>query len=310
MIEKKSNTVGVICAVMAYVIFGFSYIFTKDALVLTTPFVLIAVRFVFAFLIINVLVLFKAVKINLKGKKMLPVLALGLVQPVGYFICETLSVNMLPSSMVGIMLAICPVLTIIAGGYFLGEKVKSIQVMLAVVSVVGVGITTIGSEGTGYPIVGIVLAMLAVLSGVAFNILSRKTSGTFTAWERTYVMFAMGTATFTVLALATTVGQFNELVLTPMMNANFWVDIVYLGGISSCLAFYLLNTAMTHLPVGKVTIFTNLTSVISILAGVIFLKEAFGKFQIMGSVLVIVSVCLVMYLQSKNNEEMDRDINN
>ena len=303
MINNKDNAKGTFCAVMAYVIFGFAYIFSKDALVYTTPFVLIAVRFIFAFLILNVLVLFKVIKLNLKGKRLVPVLMLGLVQPVGYFIFETLGLSMLPSSMVGIMLAICPVLTILAGGYFLGEKVKSLQVVFAVLSMVGVGITTIGGGGDGYSVLGIILVFLAALSGVAFNILSRKTSGDFSAWERTYVMFAMGTATFTVLALVTSFGQFNELIIYPMTQFSFWIDIVYLGGISSCLAFYMLNSAMTYLPVAKVSNFTNLTSVISILAGVLFLKEVFGTFQIIGSVLVVISVCFVSYLQNNNKEK-------
>ena len=75
----KHSTLGVLAALAAYTIFGFSYIFSKTALALTTPFVLLSVRFIVAFLTLNLLVLLGKAKLSLRGKPIRFLLLLGLV---------------------------------------------------------------------------------------------------------------------------------------------------------------------------------------------------------------------------------------
>jgi drug/metabolite transporter (DMT)-like permease len=47
---------------------------------------------------------------------------------------------------------------------------------------------------------------------------------------------------------------------------------------------------MTYLDVAKASIFANITTMISILAGVLILKESFGIYQVIGSIIIIASV--------------------
>ena len=60
--------------------------------------------------------------------------------------------------------------------------------------------------------------------------------------------------------------------------------------ISSNVAFLALNFANSVLPVARVTSFCNLTTVISLFAGVIFLKEPFGWISLLASIVIIVGV--------------------
>ena len=68
--EKK----GMLAATIAYSIFGLSYLFSKMALGVTEPMILLAVRFSVTFVILNLLVAFKIMRLNLKGKNLLGVL--------------------------------------------------------------------------------------------------------------------------------------------------------------------------------------------------------------------------------------------
>ena len=79
--EKK----GVIAASLAYIIFGLSYLFSKIALNITEPAILLCARFSITFVILNILVLTKAMKLNLRGKNLIPPILVGLLQPVLYF---------------------------------------------------------------------------------------------------------------------------------------------------------------------------------------------------------------------------------
>ena len=67
---------------------------------------------------------------------------------------------------------------------------------------------------------GAVLLLGAVLSGVVFNLMSRKTSGRFSALERTYVMMGVGAASFTLLAVIRSAGSWGELI-TPLSSPAF-----------------------------------------------------------------------------------------
>ena len=84
----KRSTLATLAGLLGYSIFGFSFLFSKLALELTTPFVLLSVRFLTAFLVMNLLVLTGKMKLSLRGKPVRMLLLLGLVQPVVYFICE------------------------------------------------------------------------------------------------------------------------------------------------------------------------------------------------------------------------------
>ena len=94
----KRSTLATLASLAGYSIFGFSFLFSKLALDMTSPFVLLSVRFLTAFLVLNLLLLTKRVSISLKNKPVLPLLLMGLVQPVIYFICEAYGIAMTSSS--------------------------------------------------------------------------------------------------------------------------------------------------------------------------------------------------------------------
>ena len=82
--EKK----GMLAAAAAYTIFGLSYLFSKMALNVAEPMILLCVRFSVTFLVLNILALTGVMKLQLKGKKLLGPILVGIIQPVLYFVFE------------------------------------------------------------------------------------------------------------------------------------------------------------------------------------------------------------------------------
>ena len=111
----KRSTLATLAGLLGYSIFGFSFLFSKLALELTTPFVLLSVRFLTAFLVMNLLVLTGKMKLSLGGKPVRMLLLLGLVQPVVYFICENYGIALTSTSFSGIMLGIIPIAGLVLG---------------------------------------------------------------------------------------------------------------------------------------------------------------------------------------------------
>lgn len=290
MNQTKNEKLALLFSFLGYAIFGFSFIFSKEALRIATPFVLLAARFTVAFLIMNGLVLTGKFKVNLKGKSIKLLLLLGIVQPVVYFICENYGIQLLSTSFVGTIIALMPVSSLVLSVILLREKVRLFQVACAVVSVAGVFFTTLGQAAGSFSWIGFVLLLVAVLAASMFNVLSKKISEEFTAFERTYVMFALGCVTFITIALIQSWDNIPQMILAPMSDAGFWLPVVYLAAVSSVGAFLMINYAMTYLDVAKASIFGNITTIISILAGVLILQESFSVYQAIGSIIIIASV--------------------
>ncbi len=282
-------------------IFGFSFLFSKLALGVTTPFVLLSVRFVIAFLVMNLLVLTGRVKLELKGKPIKMVLLLGLLQPILYFIFETYGIAMTSSSFSGIMLGLVPVVGLVVGRVMLKESATLRQVVCAFGSIFGVVLTSLGGGLGAFSPLGTLLLAGAAVSAALFNAVSRSTSKNFSAVERTYVMFALGAVVFPIIAILQNLGDLSVFA-AAFTSGRFWGAVIYLAVISSVAAFLLVNYAMGGISVAKASVFTNFATVISVLAGIFIMGDSFTVPQLIGIVVIIVSVLGVSYQKSEEKE--------
>jgi drug/metabolite transporter (DMT)-like permease len=75
-----------------------------------------------------------------------------------------------------------------------------------------------------------------------------------------------------------------------VFNVHVVIGTLYLGVLSSTVAFFLLNYAIGKMSPIFTTLFSNFTTVISVIAGVVFRNETVGTQQIAGMGLIIVSI--------------------
>lgn len=289
----NKTTKATIAALLGHSIFGFSFLFSKIALNITSPFVLLSIRFVVAFLVLNLLLCTGKFHINLKGKPVKYLVLLGLFQPVIYFICESYGISMTSAAFSGVMIGLIPVVGLIFGVLFLKERCTFFQVFCTIMSVVGVYMTSTGGFGAVSGS-GFLLLLGAVFSGALFTILSRSISDQFSAFERTYVMFALGSIFFTIIALLENDGNISALI-APLAVSQFWIAVIYLAVISSVCAFLLINYSVNYVSAGKIMIFANFTTVISVLAGIFIMGDHFVPTQLLGIAIITLSVFGVSY---------------
>ena len=274
-------------SLLGYSIFGFSFLFSKIALDLVSPFVLLSIRFLVAFAVLNLLWLTGKCGLCLRGKPVGMLLLLGFVQPVLYFIFESYGISQTSASFSGVMIGLAPVMGLVFGVLFLKEKCTAFQVVCTLLSVVGVAMTTTG--GFGASVSGFLLLLGAVVSAALFAILSRGIATHFSAFERTYVMFALGSAVFTAIALVQN-RQDMGAVFASLGEPALWVSVGYLAVVSSVCAFLLINYSLSHIPAGRALIFSNFTTVISVVAGILIMKDTFSPVQLLGIVIITASV--------------------
>ncbi len=277
-------------AALTHIIYGFSFMFSKIALGVADTFVLLAVRFTVAFLSLSILWATGIIKLNFKGKKIGGLLLMGLFQPLLYFIFEQYGIIYTNSAISGIMIALVPIAAIGLSFIFLHEKPSKKQILFSLVSLIGVILISLTGSSGQNTLLGFILLVGAVLCAGGFNILSRKLSSNFTPFERTYVMMALGSAGFTLTALIKLGTGFFPSVVTACTDFGFITAIFYLSILSSVVAFASYNYATTYLTTAKATSFANITTVVSVLAGVILLSESFTLLQALSCVLILIGV--------------------
>ena len=137
---------------------------------------------------------------------------------------------------------------------------------------------------------GMLFLVLTMLSDTLYYGISHNAAKRFTPFEMTYVMFIVGMVVFIPVGLIYAGGLHSPLITGPMHDGGFWVAVLYLGLLSSVLAYGLLNFANSHLSVSETSLFSNVTTVVSVLAGVVLLKEPFSVWQMLGVAVILVCV--------------------
>lgn len=295
--QSKSRLTATLAALLGNSIFGFSFMFSRMALESTSPYVMLMYRFCLAFLCINGVALWARAKkkegwlrFRIPWKQSAPLFLLGLIQPVLYFLCESWGISMTNATVSGVIIALIPIAALAGGALFLKEKPGMKRVLFSLLCIMGVIVMTLQQSASGHvqPL-GIVLLVGAVVTGAAYNMMSRSISHRFSALERTYVMMLVGAAVFLALAVFETRGN-GQALAAPLQNGTFMLSMIYLSLFSSILAFLCLNYAATLLPVSKTTAFCNITTVLSVFAGAVFLGDAVSVVSVIAAAVIILGV--------------------
>ena len=299
MKQEKVHILSLLAALVASVIFGMSFMFSKLALAVAQPSVLLAFRFTLAVAAMTLVIAVNALVGKLRGRKLFafdlyhkPVgklVLLGLVQPVAYFIFENYGILYTSSAVAGTIIAAVPVCCILMDVLVLHERVTAKQVLCALGAVGGVALISAGGA-VMISALGLLFLLLTMLSDTVYYGVSHSAAKQFTPFEMTYVMFVVGMAVFVPVALLQAGGPTSPLILQPAQSGDFWLAVLYLGVLSSGVAYGLLNFANSHLTVTETSLFSNVTTVVSVLAGVVLLKEPFSLWQVLGVVLILACV--------------------
>lgn len=284
--EKK----GMLAAGVAYCIFGTTYLFSKVALGIAEPAILLCVRFTVTFLVLNLLVLTRVVKLNLKGKQLWRAAILGILQPVFYFVLENYGLKYTTASFSGILSSSSPILTAILGAVLLREKPTGRQWLCICISIAGVLMVSLGSTGGVNTVAGCLCLLGAFFFGSLYSILVRKLSQSFSSFEMTYIMFAVGFTFFLILPFVQYGGAAASMLTAALWDWRFTASAIYLGGFASVGAYLLVNYSLTRLPVTRSAIFNTFSTLVSVLSGVIVLRDPFTWVSVVAFLLILLGV--------------------
>lgn len=275
------------------VIFGFSFMMSKIALEHITPIGVISYRFLVAFAFFEMLRITKIIKIKINRKEFFSILLVAVFQPVLYFLFETFGLALTTSGEAGLMIALIPIFVTIMSSIILKEKPLKSQLFFIILSFLGVLVIQIFKTQLNFEssTKGFILLLFAVISAALFNIASRSAAKDHKPHEITYVMMFFGALSFNMIYIYQLIRN-NELnrYFTNLGNIQVILPILYLGIIASILGFFLVNYSLSKLPAHISSIYSNIATVVAVIAGAIFLKEPLTLYHIVGGIMIISGV--------------------
>ncbi len=278
-------------------LFGFSFIATKNALQGLGVFQVVFGRYLIAFLVLTAILWRDRRKFHIAGKDLKQFLLLTMVEPVGYFVFETFGVRYTTPSAVSLIIATIPIFSILLALWILKERTTMLAITGIILSLIGVYFIVViqpKSQLAPKPMLGNLLTLGAALSAGFYNVLCRRLSRIYSPLTITYYQSMVATVVFLPFALF-------ESYFNPAFRINGFIllNVLYLGVGASVAAYLILNYALSRLPVFRVAIFANLIPVVTILAAWFVYGELLEVLQLLGALFIIAGVYLTYAQDSK-----------
>jgi drug/metabolite transporter (DMT)-like permease len=289
---RNRNAVPYLMLTCTSVIFGFSFLVTRGALETLGEFQMLGLRFALAAIVMTVLAAVRAVKVRISRAKLKALLPLALIQSLIYFTGETYGIRLTSASESGMMIALIPIAIALFSVAILKESLTVRQWVSIGASVGGVALIVAahGFSGGGSAL-GYGLLLVAVTAEGLYCALARRVSTLCSPFELTLVTMWTGAIGFNIIGVSSAAAQGTlTSYLSAALTPGAYPGLLYLGLLSSIAAFFGVNYALSKIPASNTAAFSNLTTVVSVLAGALLGGETLYPLQIAGMTVILLSI--------------------
>lgn len=286
----KNITKAYFAITLQSLIVGFSFLSVKIALRSADTISLLAHRFTLGALCILIYSFFNRNKIRVGLSDWLKIMPFSITYPISFFLLQTLGLKIISSSEAGIVQAMIPILTLIPARIILKERIGNLQKLLMAISVSGVIFINImnGFNIGNYSYLGFLFILMSAVSFAIYNVLTKKLSKTYSVFSIVYVTSITSCIVFNFISISRHMINGNiTAYFEPFSNPSFIGAIIYLGIFSSLITSLLTTYSLTKLEANKVGLFSNVSTVVSILAGTLFLHESFHYYHYIGIIAIL-----------------------
>lgn len=287
----------------ATLIVGFSFAFVKISLESASVFESLAHRFSVAFLAVLALVKFGVIKAKFSVADFKQIAFIAILYPSSFFVFQAFGLELTSSLTAGILHACTPIETMVFAQIFLKERISLAQKSFIYLSVFGVVYMLMMSENSDLnsSLLGNFFILISTLAISLYNVFARKILVKFEISKLVAVTVFIGFICFNGLNLIDFIANGRDLRLyfATFLDLKFSLVIAFLAIFSSVGTSFLFAYALKRLEAFKVGIFSNLSTLVTIIAGMVLLKESFEIYHFTGSVLIILGAAGVNLLNLK-----------
>jgi len=293
---KHKDTVGHLFALICIILWGTSFIVSKNVMHAITPVQLMWIRFLLAYIMLWIL----HPKWQFHWKEDIRFLIISLFANTLYFLAENTALRLTQTSNVSILVTTSPIITAILLRFFChGERLSHRKIFGFGIAFVGViFVVCNGVIGLHLRPIGDILALAAAVSWSIYGILVRGCNETFNSFLITRKLMFYGLLTSTPLLWKDGLPDF-----TTLLSVGNILCLVYLGFVCSALCYVMWNYAIKQIGVLKTNLYMYAVPLVTMLAGALLLNETITPMGAGGIALVLVGMVLSALPTSKRNIE-------
>ena len=252
----------------------------------------LAFRFTICFLVMTLLLALGFQKVKFKGKPVYLLVLCGILNPLASQMLETTATTYAPSSQIGVFYSLIPALVVLLSVPINRELPTRRQIFFMVVIISGIlSINLVAGQMKGGTKLGLILILVEMFTVSLHRIVVRRSSVYFTAFETIYLTAGMGALCFSIVTVASHAARGRlHLFFDGLWTPNFVIPILYMGIMSSVIAFLCLTYAAGRLPIAVSSSTSMINSVITVLVGVFILGEVFRPIDVIGTTVTFLGI--------------------
>ncbi|MEI6576093.1 MAG: DMT family transporter [Bacteroidota bacterium] len=278
-----------ILALLAMVMWGMSFVWSKITFEYLGPLSTIFIRLTISSALLLVIWLLFYSKNIIKRKDLPLILISGFFSPFCYFIGESFGLVEVSSTIAAVIIATIPVFTPFMAYFFLKEKLSFLNFVGLLISFGGVIVMLLKNDlSFNASIKGVLLLGFAVFSALGYGVAVRKLTLKYHPVTIVTYQNLIGTILFLPFFLYFEIGHLNAVV----WNTSLTTSLLCLAIFGSTIAFIFFTGSIRYLGISRANIFSNFIPVFTAVFSFILLSESITINKIVGMALVIAGVVL------------------
>jgi drug/metabolite transporter (DMT)-like permease len=300
----SKETTAVLFVIAAAGTWGLTGVLSKYLLDTTAPMIVVLIQLSSSVLVSWVIVTIKFEEVEI-SREFLLASAIGVLHPGLSTTLGIVGLVHLDASISSTIWALEAAMTMVLASMMLDEKLRVIQIVLAIVSVGGVIFTTMNGDQTRNSVeslYGFLLVLIAVVSCALYAVFSRQISKDSAAEPLLLVASQQTIGLLVCLAMfpfhwsAERLGDLNAI------SIDIWLVCAVTGTLAFLVAMGLFLAALRHLSAGFASSFLILTPVFGLGSAFLLLGEVLTGWQWIGVLIILMSVSGIQYANSNSGK--------
>ena len=267
--------------ILTSTIWALSYVFTTIAFESFSPVQLLTLRLAIASSLLAFIDYRKGALQRISRKHIPAFVLLALLEPTGYFLCETFGLSLSSPVLASVILSTVPLFAPFIAFLTIGERFSAGNVAGLAVSFIGVLFLTLKGGSLNASPLGLLLLGGAVFFLIVYSIAVKKLQKHYTTHTIVTAQNTIGTLYFIPILLA------SGNPIPEHIGGSALVSAITLGIFASGLAFVWFGESIKNIGVGKTNAFLNLMPAVTAIASIAITGETIDGQGIIGIVLVI-----------------------
>lgn len=301
MIASKETT-AVLFVIAATGTWGLTGVLSKYLLGSTAPMIVVLIQLSSSMLVSWIIITIKFEEVEISGNFLLAS-ALGVLHPGLSTVLGIVGLTHLDASTSSTIWALEATMTMVLASLMLAEKLKVIQILLAIVSVGAVFFMTMNGDqtkGLNESLYGALLILIAVASCAMYTVFSRQISEDSAAEPLLLVAGQQTIGLLVSLAMFPFHWSIERLGDLYAVSIDTWLVCVLTGVLTFLVAMGLFLAALRDLSAGFASSFLILTPVFGLTSAFLLLGEVLTSWQWVGVLIILMSVLGIQHANSNS----------